>query len=208
MGFFTSDYVVYTHAHIEGGQVFQERGATVIANRRALEPIVGERLPTALPELVFDRDMQLDLGGEKVLLHRVAPSHSDSMIMVLFPGYRALQCTDVCESGSMPYNDFLDFYYDGWVETLDWVIAQDVDVIDVGHYTPATIAAEKALRAYIVDLHAQVLDLVRQGQSWDQLYRHVRFDDEVKGWIGFEQMHILNILGMHRWVDNHRRGLW
>jgi hypothetical protein len=40
-----------------------------------------------------------------------------------------LQCTDVCESKSMLYNDFLDFYYDGWIETLDWVVKQDVDVV-------------------------------------------------------------------------------
>lgn len=91
------------------------------------------------------------------------------MIMVLFPAYKALQCTDVCESTSMPYNDFLDFYYDGWIETLDWVAQQDVDVIDVGHYTPANKADEAALRTYMIDLHQQVCDLVRSGQSWDQL---------------------------------------
>jgi len=22
-----------------------------------------------------------------------------------------------------------DFYYDGWIETLDWVLQQDVDII-------------------------------------------------------------------------------
>jgi hypothetical protein len=54
------------------------------------------------------------------------PRHSDRMTMVLFPGYRALQCTDVCENNPMPYNDFLDFYYDGWIETLDWLLQQDV----------------------------------------------------------------------------------
>jgi hypothetical protein len=102
----------------------------VVANQRALEPIIGERIPTAVPDRIFDKDMTISLGGETVLLHRVAPSHSDSMIMVLFPGYKALQCTDACESKSMPYNDFLDFYYDGWIETLDWVAQQDVDVID------------------------------------------------------------------------------
>jgi glyoxylase-like metal-dependent hydrolase (beta-lactamase superfamily II) len=204
-------YVIYTHAHadhISGGQIFQQDGATVVANQRAVEPIVGEKLPTAIPNRVFDKDMTITLGGETVLLHRVAPSHSDSMVMVLFPAYKALQCTDVCESKSMPYNDFLDFYYDGWIETLDWVIAQDVDVIDVGHYTPATVADERALRAYMIDLHQQVLDLVRDGQSWDQLYRNVRFKDEVKGWIGYEQMRVLNIAGMYRWVSNHRRGEW
>jgi glyoxylase-like metal-dependent hydrolase (beta-lactamase superfamily II) len=204
-------YVIYTHAHadhISGGQIFQKDGATIVANQRAIEPIVGEKIPTALPDRVFDIDMTITLGGETVLLHRVAPSHSDSMIMVLFPKYKALQCTDICESKTMPYNDFLDFYYDGWIESLEWVAQQDVDVIDVGHYWTATKADEAALRVYMIDLHQQVLDLVRAGQSWDELYRNVRFSDEVKHWTAFETMHTLNILGMYRWVSNHRRGEW
>jgi glyoxylase-like metal-dependent hydrolase (beta-lactamase superfamily II) len=204
-------YVVYTHAHadhISGAQVLQEDGATVIANERAIEPIVGEKIPTAVPDLVFDKDMTIELGGETVLLHRVAPSHSDSMVQILFPGYRALQCTDVCESKTMPYNDFLDFYYDGWIETLDWVLQQQVDLIDVGHYTPATLDDERNLRDYMIDLHAQVLDLVRAGDSWDELYRKVKFSDQVRGWTGFDTMHTLNVLGMYRWVSNHRRGDW
>jgi glyoxylase-like metal-dependent hydrolase (beta-lactamase superfamily II) len=134
-------YVVLTHAHadhISGAQIFQNDGAIVVANQRAVEPIVGERIPTALPDRTFDKEMTITLGGETVRLVRVAPSHSDSMTMVLFPGQKALQCTDVCESRSMPYNDFLDFYYDGWIETLDWVLQQDVEIIDVGHYTPTT----------------------------------------------------------------------
>jgi glyoxylase-like metal-dependent hydrolase (beta-lactamase superfamily II) len=204
-------YVVYTHAHadhISGAQIFQNDGAIVVANQRAIEPIVGERIPTAIPDRVFDRDMTITLGGETVSLYRVAPSHSDSIIMVLFPAYKALQCTDVCESKTMPYNDFLDFYYDGWIETLDWVQKQDVDIIDVGHYTPATKADELALRNYMVDLHQQVLDLVRSGQSWDELYRNVRFSDDVRKWTAFDTMHTLNVLGMYRWVSNHRRGEW
>jgi hypothetical protein len=57
-------------------------------------------------------------------------------------------------------------------------------------------------------LHQRVLDLVRAGQSWDQLYRNVHFTDDVRKWTGFDTMHILNILGMYRWVSNHRRGEW
>jgi glyoxylase-like metal-dependent hydrolase (beta-lactamase superfamily II) len=204
-------YVIYTHAHtdhISGSQVFKEDGATVVAHKYAIEPIVGEKLPVPVPDRVFDKDMTITLGGETVLLHYVAASHSNSMIMISFPKYKALQCTDVCESRSMPYNDFLDFYYDGWIETLDWVLGQDVDVIDVGHYTPAAKEDERALRDYMVDLHQQVLDLVRQGQSWDQLYRNVKVSADTKKWIGYDQMRILNILGMYRWVSNHRRGEW
>jgi glyoxylase-like metal-dependent hydrolase (beta-lactamase superfamily II) len=41
-------YVVYTHAHadhISGGQVFQQDGAIVVANQRAVEPSSGRRFP-------------------------------------------------------------------------------------------------------------------------------------------------------------------
>ena len=204
-------YVVYTHAHadhISGGQVFQRDGAVVVANQRAVEPILGEKLATALPDRIFDREMAITLGGETIRLRHVAPSHSDSMVMVSFPRQRALQCTDVCENATPPYNDLLDFYYPGWIETLDWVLAQDVDVIDIGHYTPATRKEQAALREYMVSLHQQVLDLARAGQSWDQLYRNVKFRDDWKAWTAFEQMRIPNILGMHRWVSNHRRSNW
>ena len=204
-------YVIYTHAHadhISGGQIFEKDGAIIIANQRALEPIVGEKIPTALPSRVFDKNMTIELGGEKVNLHRIAASHSNSMILAYFPDYKAIQCTDVCQSKTMPYNDFLDFYYDGWIETLDWVISQDVDIIDVGHYSFAQKEDIIAERRYMIDLHQQVLNLVREGKSWDELYRKVEFSDEVKGWFGFESMKTLNVMGMYRWVSNHRRGIW
>ncbi|QEY26935.1 MBL fold metallo-hydrolase [Neisseria zalophi] len=204
-------YVVLTHAHADhmaGSQVFQKAGATIVANKRAIEPIVGEKIPYAIPNRVFDKDMTISLGGETVKLHHVSPSHSDSMTMVLFPRQKALQCTDVCQNKTMPYNDFLDFYYPGWIATLDWILDQDVDIIDIGHYTPATKADQAALRNYMVDLHQQVLDLSRAGQSWDQLYRNVKFSPEVQKWTNFNNMKTLNIMGMYRWVNNHRRGMW
>ncbi len=204
-------YVIYTHAHadhISGSQIFKQDGAIIVAHENAVEPIVGEKLPVPVPDKVFDKEMTINLGGETVKLYRIAPSHSNSMIMVLFPKYKALQATDICQNKTMPYNDFLDFYYDGWIETLDWILEQDVDIIDIGHYTPATREDQRALRTYMIDLHQQVLDLARQGFTWDQLYRKVKFSDEVKTWVNYDQMRILNVMGMYRWVSNHRRGAW
>lgn len=62
-------YVIYTHAHadhISGAQILQKDGAIVVANQRAVEPIVGEKLSTAVPDRVFDTDMKITLGGETV----------------------------------------------------------------------------------------------------------------------------------------------
>ena len=57
-------------------------------------------------------------------------------------------------------------------------------------------------------MHEQVLDLVRAGESWDQLYRNVKFSDEVQHWTAFASMKIPNILGMYGWGSNPRRGNW
>jgi glyoxylase-like metal-dependent hydrolase (beta-lactamase superfamily II) len=204
-------YVVYSHGHFDhigGGQVFQKEGAIVIAHENAVEPIIGERLPTAVPNQVFKTKLTIKLGGEVVKLTRVAPSHSDSMIIIEFPRQRAVSAVDFCPVNALPYNDFLDFYYDGWIESLEYLSRLDFDTLEAGHYELGTKANVALNLEYMRRLHDQVLNLVRQGQSWDQLYRNVKTDKKFQGWIGYPGMSILNTLGMYRWVSNHRRGIW
>jgi glyoxylase-like metal-dependent hydrolase (beta-lactamase superfamily II) len=203
-------YVIYSHGHFDhigGGQVFQEDGATVVAHENAVEPIVGERLPTAIPDETFKKNRTLTLGGEQVELAFVAPNHSNSMIMIHFPKQRAMMAVDFCPVGALPYNDFLDFYYDGWMESLHWLNRQDFDTLEGGHYDLGTKNEVGINIEYMQSLHDQVLALVRAGQSWDQLWRNVKLD-KFKDRIGYADMRVLNIEGMFRWVSNHRRGIW
>jgi glyoxylase-like metal-dependent hydrolase (beta-lactamase superfamily II) len=204
-------YVILSHAHFDhigGAQVFQQAGATAIAHKNALEPIIGDKLPTAVPDRVFESQMKLTLGGETVNLYHIGPSHSNSLILIYFPNYKALQCVDVCEAGrALPFNDFPDFYYEGFVATLDWVVKQDVDILNTGHGM-GTKEDQQVERQYIVNLHDQVLSLIRKGQPWDQLYRNVTFSDEQKKYPNYNANHILNVLGMYRYVSEHHRGVW
>ena len=203
-------YVIYSHGHFDhigGGQVFQEDGAIVVAHENAVEPIVGEGLPTAVPDETFRKDRTLTLGGERVELTHVAPSHSNSMIMIRFPRQRAVMAVDICPVGALPYNDFLDFSYDGWMESLRWLDGQDFDTLEGGHYDLGTRREVGINLEYMRSLHDQVLALVRAGQSWDQLWRNVKLD-KFRDRIGYADMRILNIQGMYRWVANHRRGIW
>jgi glyoxylase-like metal-dependent hydrolase (beta-lactamase superfamily II) len=205
-------YVIYTHAHfdhIAGSGVFTQAGAKVIAQENATSNIIDEKLPVPLPDLIFKQHAVLNFGGHEIDLIHVAPSHSNSMTLVLFDKSQALQCTDVCQNNTFPYNDFLDFYYDGWVNTLDWVLKKDnLQFIDIGHYTPTSLTAIQAERDYMVSLHHQVRSLIVDGKSWDELYRLITYTPEQKKWFGYDQMRILNTLGMYRWVSNHRRGVW
>jgi glyoxylase-like metal-dependent hydrolase (beta-lactamase superfamily II) len=203
-------YVIYSHGHFDhigGGQVYQEDGATVVAHENAVEPIVGERLPTAVPDETFKKNRTLTLGGEQVELTFVAPNHSNSMITIHFPRQRVMMAVDFCPVGALPYNDFLDFYYDGWMESLHWLNRQDFDTLEGGHYDLGSKNEVAINIEYMQSLHDQVLALVRAGQSWDQLWRNVKLD-KFKDRIGYTDMRVLNIQGMFRWVSNHRRGIW
>ena len=204
-------YIVLSHAHfdhIAGTQVYQQAGAIAIAQKNALEPIIGDKLPTAVPDRIFDKQMTITLGGETAILYHIAPSHSNSLAFVYFPKYKALECTDICRAEEVPFNDFPDFYYDGWIETLDWILKQDVDIYETGHDLSNSRVNQQESRDYIVGLHDQVLALLRKGEEWDKLYRDVTFTEDQRKMRNFNRSYLLNILGMYRWVSEHHRGVW
>lgn len=204
-------HVVYTHAHFDhigGGGVLADMGAEVWAHRRAVEPITGERLPTAAPTRVVDREAVLELGGEELRLTWLGPSHSNSMMVVEFPRQGLLLATDFCPVGRVPFSDLPDFYYDGWMESLAWIQDRQPRLVDGGHWELGTVADVEVQIAYMTHLHREVLRLVRAGQSWDELYRNVGFDESFQQLAGFSEHRFANILGMYRWVSQHRRGAY
>ena len=86
-------YVILTHAHYDhagGSQIFQQAGAKVIIQKNGLEPIIGEKLPIAVPDIIYDKQLTIHLGGEKVMVNHIAPSHSNSMSVITFTGYKAM----------------------------------------------------------------------------------------------------------------------
>lgn len=67
----TVRYLIYSHNHadhISGGQVFANT-AIVVAHENAKSVIVGERRPTAIPQVTFSDRMVIELGGTTVELH-------------------------------------------------------------------------------------------------------------------------------------------
>jgi glyoxylase-like metal-dependent hydrolase (beta-lactamase superfamily II) len=68
-------YLVYSHDHadhISGGEVFADT-AVVVAHDNAKPVIVGERRPTAVPQVTFGDRMTIDLGGTLAVPRREEP---------------------------------------------------------------------------------------------------------------------------------------
>jgi glyoxylase-like metal-dependent hydrolase (beta-lactamase superfamily II) len=199
-------YLVYSHDHadhIAGGEVFADT-AVVVAHDGAKAAIVGERRPTAVPQVTFSDRMTIELGGTLVELSHVGRNHSDNSIVMRFPRERLLFAVDFIPVGGYAFRDFPDAYMPDWIDSLRRVEAMDFDVLVPGHGPLGTKANVTMFREYLQDLRAEVTRHAREGKSLDEIKQLVTLP-KYAAW-GPKDWFPLNIEGMYRLVQANRRG--
>jgi glyoxylase-like metal-dependent hydrolase (beta-lactamase superfamily II) len=200
-------YLIYSHDHrdhIAGGEVFAPE-ATVIAHHNARATIIGEHRPTAVPEITFTDRMTLNLGGKTVELIYPGPSHSDNSIVMHFPAERAVFTVDFISVNRLPYMGLNDAYFPQWIDAVKMVEAMDFDILVPGHGPLGTKADVAQHRRYLQALYDAVLDASRNGQSLEDMKKTITLD-EFSQMAMYDKWRELNIEGMYRQVDLHRRG--
>lgn len=200
-------FLVYSHDHADhssGGEVFADT-ATVVAHQNAKEVIVGEKRPTAVPQVTFTEQLTVELGGTVMELSYVGRNHSNNSVVMRFPKEKVAFAVDFIPVNAVSFRDFPDAYIDEWIESLRRVEAMEFDILAPGHGPLGTKANVTAFRGYLEDLRAQVLAAARAGKSLEDTKKSVDLS-KYKDWGGFEQMGQLNIEGMYRMVQANRRG--
>jgi glyoxylase-like metal-dependent hydrolase (beta-lactamase superfamily II) len=200
-------YLVYSHDHADhssGGEVFADT-ATVVAHQNAKEVIVGEKRPTAVPQVTFTEQLTIELGDTVMELSYVGRNHSNNSVVMRFPKEKVAFAVDFIPVNAVSFRDFPDAYVDEWIESLRKVEAMEFDILAPGHGPLGTKANVTAFRGYLEDLRAQVLAAARAGKSLEDTKKSVDLS-KYKEWGGFEQMGQLNIEGMYRMVQANRRG--
>ncbi|MBM3492591.1 MAG: MBL fold metallo-hydrolase [Alphaproteobacteria bacterium] len=180
-------------------------GAVVIAHANAKPIIVGEKRPTAAPQVTFTDRMEIELGGTVVELIHVGRNHSNNSIVMRFPKERLLFAVDFIPVKSVAFRDFPDAYLDDWIDSLKRVEAMDFDVLVPGHGPLGGKADVTAYRSYKETLRDEVLKLAREGKSLEEVKVAVKLP-QYAGLAGYEQMFALNVEGMYRMVQANRRG--
>jgi glyoxylase-like metal-dependent hydrolase (beta-lactamase superfamily II) len=199
-------FVVYSHDHadhISGGEVWTDT-AVVMAHENAREPILGEKRPTAPPQVTFSERATIELGGTVAELNWVGRNHSNNSVVLRFPKEKVIFAVDFIPVKGVAFRDFPDAYLDEWIESLRKVEAMDFDIIAPGHGPLGTKADVTNFRLYLEDLKAQVLAAARAGKSLEDTKKSVDLS-RYKDWSGYEQMHQLNIEGVYRLVQETRR---
>ncbi len=113
-------YLFYSHDHADnssGGEVFADT-AVVVAHDKTKATIIGEKRPTAVPDITFSDRMTIDLGGKTVDLVYVGRGHSDNMIAMNFGAERALFAVDFVEVKSVAYKRLNDSYFPNWMGSI------------------------------------------------------------------------------------------
>ncbi len=199
-------YLVYSHDHadhIAGGEVFADT-AVVAAHANAKRTIVAEKRPTAVPQVTFASEMSIELGGTVVELAYVGRNHSDNSIVMRFPKERLLFAVDFIPVESLAFRDFPDAYIQDWIDSLQRVEAMDFDVLVPGHGPLGRKEHVRRFREYMEELRDEVLRHAREGKSVDEVKQLVKMP-KYATWTNYEQWLTLNVEGMYRHVQMHRR---
>ncbi len=199
-------YLIYSHDHrdhVAGGEVFADT-AIVIAHENTKAAIIGEKRPTAIPQITFSDTMTVELGGKTVELTYVGRNHSNNSVVMRFPAERALFAVDFIPVNGVAFRNLPDAYIPDWMESLKHVETMDFDILVPGHGALGNKADVRAFRGYMEDLYAAVLEQARAGKSLEEMQQSIRLD-KYKEWFRYEEFLLLNIEGMYSRIILHRR---
>ncbi|MBF0583027.1 MAG: MBL fold metallo-hydrolase [Magnetococcales bacterium] len=182
-------YVVNTHTHLDhafGNCVFANLGATVISHEAdqsmlaakgaeilqsvgnyGLQPEDMQGTEIVLPTLAFSNRMSIDLGGETVRLIRSMPSHTAGSLVVHLPAEKLLF------SGDILFTDFHPFLADGdfagWFQTLDELLAMEIEQIVPGHGPLSTKKDLQEMKEYLVLFDSKARELATTMQDGEAI---------------------------------------
>ena len=200
-------YLIYSHDHVDhiaGGEVFADT-ATVIAHENAKATIIGEKRPTAIPEITFSDRMEVALGGKRVELLYLGRSHSDNLIVMHFPEERVLFAVDFISVKRLAYKTLSDAYFPDWIAAIEQVEAMDFDILAPGHGPLGDKTDASDHRAYLQALYNAVLAAARAGKTLEQMQQEIKLET-YKNWGQYDTWLPLNIEGMYNQIRLHRRG--
>lgn len=174
-------YVILSHDHedhICDLHVFDDTAVTV-SHALTRQHIVREGRNTSVPDIVFDQEMEIHLGGKKIVLYYFGPTHTNNLIQVHFPEEGVLMAPDIARAErSLAMPDFRDADIDNLIETLG-VLAKldDVEIVIPGHWGATNQESFLEYRDYVIALRDRVLEEMIAGATIEQILERVTMDD-------------------------------
>jgi glyoxylase-like metal-dependent hydrolase (beta-lactamase superfamily II) len=194
-------YVLYSHYHWDhasGGPVFNETATFVgHANMQAhlTPPLNDERdANVRIPDLVYEDQLSISLGGKTVEMHYTGKNHSDDMSVLFFPEEKAVFIVDFINVKRLPWRH-MPGYYPDWIESIKAVEALDFEYFVPGHGPVGSKQDATDHRHYMEELIAAVTKGVGEGKSVEALQKTITMD-KYKNWGQYDAWREENVAGI------------
>ena len=186
-------HVILTHYHadhIYGLQVFKAAGARILAHAKARDYIGSEgartRLDASRHELApwidattqvvpadqwLDGPLDLTLGGTRLQIKPMGPSHTPEDLVVYLPEEGVLFAGDLVFRGRIPFVGQADS--GRWVKALNDMLLLQPRVVVPGHGPGSTqaVADMELTRAYLTHLRASMGKAAKAMDPFDEAYK-------------------------------------
>lgn len=197
-------FVVLSHDHQDHvchTDLFNDTAITV-GHRKIRPHIVRENRISAVPQVTFEDEMDLHLGGVEVTLLYYGPSHSDNLIHVHVPQDNVLISVDAARNSLFP--DLRDMDVHGFLPALKALSKLDnADIVLPGH--GPVLGQDNFMRTheFLQTLHDRVLDAMIEGRTLPEIRRTVRMD-EFRDLGGLDRALDTNIVTMYDFLYRYR----
>ncbi len=167
----TVKYVILSHDHPDhacGSEIFNDT-ATTISHENLLPHLLFEQRQSAVPEITFDEEMNMHLGGVNIRLLYYGPTHSDNLIQVHIPEDRVLIAIDSAKGRNL-FPDFRDMNVNNQLEVMK-ILANlpDVDVVLPGHGPVVDQNAFIDHHDYLLAMKMSVLQHMADGRTLEEI---------------------------------------
>ena len=180
-------FVINTHWHGDhtgGNENLGKAGAIIVAHENVRRRMSTEQLmeafnrtvpasPTgALPVVTFTESMTFHYNGDAILVQHVAPAHTDGDSIIFFRNANVIHMGDTFFSGMYPFIDVsTGGSIAGMIQAAETALAlaDEQTRIIPGHGPLSGVTELRASRAMLRIVHDRVRNMIRDGQSRDEV---------------------------------------
>ncbi len=146
--------------------------------RRSLESARSMKLAEIpAPNLTFDHEIKMYLGGQEIQVFHVKRGHTDGDSIIYFPREKVVHMGDLFFNKVIP---FIDRPHGAstaeWMETIDAVLARVDPMAQFipGHGEVSGASDLRAFKQYFLDLRAAVKQAIAGGKTKDQASKELK----------------------------------
>ena len=201
-------YTILSHdhaSHVCGTEQFND--TSIAIGSRFIRPhLIFESREAAIPEILFDNELDLHLGGVYLKLMYLGPTHSDNLIQIHIPDEGVLIAIDAAR-GKKLFPDFRDMDVNNELRALK-ILAHlpDVDVVLPGHGPIVTQDVFMDSHRYISAMKMSVLEFMADGRPLQEIKMRVaaKFRDGFGDYTMMDTYLLPNIVSMYDYLFRYR----